>query len=42
LLSALAGGTFAVRHLDDRALIVNILPGEIIHDGKLVHLPLRY
>ena len=34
LLSALAGGTFAIRHLDDRALVVNILPGEIIHDGK--------
>jgi len=36
LLSALAGGAFAIRHLDDRALVVNILPGEIIHDGKPV------
>jgi len=39
LLSALAGGTFSIRHLDDRALVVNILPGEIIHDGdlKVIH-----
>jgi len=38
LLSALAGGAFAIRHLDDRALVVNILPGETIHDGKLVYV----
>ena len=38
LLSALAGGAFAIRHLDDRALVVNILAGEIIHDGKPGHL----
>lgn len=36
LLSALAGGTFTIRHLDDRALVVNTLPGEIIHDGKVI------
>jgi len=33
LLTALAGGTFAVQHLDDRALIVNLLPGEVIKSG---------
>ena len=37
LLSALAGGTFTIRHLDDRALVVNTLAGEIIRDGKAVH-----
>jgi len=39
LLSALAGGSFAIRHLDDRALVVNTYPGEIIHDGalKVIH-----
>jgi len=39
LLSALAGGSFAIKHLDDRALVVNINPGEIIHDGdlKVIH-----
>ena len=35
LLSALAGGAFAIRHLDDRALVVNIDSDEIIRDGKL-------
>ncbi|KAI0948456.1 hypothetical protein AcV7_009193 [Taiwanofungus camphoratus] len=33
LLTALAGGKFAVKHLDDRALIVNIAPGEVIKHG---------
>ncbi|KAG6850468.1 hypothetical protein H0H93_012889 [Arthromyces matolae] len=28
LLSALAGGKFAIKHLDDRALVVNLEPGE--------------
>jgi len=39
LLSALAGGSFSIRHLDDRALVVNISPEEIIHDGdlKVIH-----
>ncbi|KAG8925992.1 Type I HSP40 co-chaperone [Tulasnella sp. 419] len=35
LLTALAGGQFSIQHLDDRALTVNILPGEIIHHGAL-------
>lgn len=30
LLTALAGGQFAVKHLDDRALIVKIHPGEVL------------
>lgn len=34
LLSALGGGHFAIKHLDDRALIVNIRPGEVIKPGK--------
>ncbi|KDQ59400.1 hypothetical protein JAAARDRAFT_32961 [Jaapia argillacea MUCL 33604] len=33
LLTALGGGSFAIRHLDDRALVINLVPGEIIkHD----------
>ncbi|KAJ3331330.1 Type I HSP40 co-chaperone [Blyttiomyces sp. JEL0837] len=35
LLSALAGGQFAVTHLDDRVLLVNILPGEVIQPGDI-------
>lgn len=34
LLTALAGGQFAVSHLDDRKLIVTILPGEVIKPGE--------
>ena len=33
LLSALGGGQFTIKHLDNRALLVNILPGEVIKDG---------
>ena len=33
LLTALAGGQFAITHLDDRLLIVSILPGEVITPG---------
>lgn len=33
LLSALAGGQFAIKHLDDRVLHVNIRPGEVIKPG---------
>lgn len=35
LLSALGGGQFAIRHLDDRALMVNLEPGEIIKNDDL-------
>ena len=31
LLTALAGGQIAIKHLDDRALIVKIEPGEAKH-----------
>lgn len=34
LLTALAGGHFAIRHLDDRALIVKIEPGEVVKHGR--------
>ncbi|KAA1478372.1 DnaJ-domain-containing protein [Dentipellis sp. KUC8613] len=39
LLTALGGGQFAIKHLDDRALVVNIVPGEVIkHDAlKVIH-----
>lgn len=30
LLTALAGGKFAIKHLDERVLIVNIQPGEVL------------
>ena len=33
LLTALAGGQFGIRHLDDRALVVNIIPGDVIKTG---------
>jgi DnaJ homolog subfamily A member 2 len=34
LLTALAGGTIHIEHLDDRWLSVEILPGEVIKPGK--------
>jgi len=36
LLTALAGGQFAIKHLDDRALLVNIEPGEVVKHGMLL------
>ncbi len=33
LLKALAGGEFAIKHLDDRTLLVKIEPGEVIKHG---------
>jgi len=35
LLTVLAGGQFAIRHLDDRALIVQVHPGDITKHGML-------
>nr|ODN87889.1 chaperone regulator [Cryptococcus depauperatus CBS 7841] len=35
LLTALAGGEFAIEHLDDRALHVTIVPGEVIKPDAL-------
>lgn len=39
LLTALAGGHLAIKHLDDRALVVQIEPGEVIKPGdlKVIH-----
>ena len=34
LLTALAGGTIYIEHLDDRWLTVNIFPGDPITPGK--------
>jgi DnaJ family protein A protein 2 len=34
LLTALAGGHFPLRHVDDKTLKVNILPGEVIKPGS--------
>lgn len=34
LLTALAGGSIAVEHLDERWLTVSITPGEVISPGK--------
>jgi DnaJ family protein A protein 2 len=35
LLTALAGGEVVIKHLDDRALLVRFLPGEVIKNGML-------
>ncbi|KAI0786893.1 putative YDJ1-mitochondrial and ER import protein [Abortiporus biennis] len=35
LLTALGGGQFSIKHLDDRALIVNVSPGEVIKNGDV-------
>eukprot|EP00842_Homolaphlyctis_polyrhiza_P000969 jgi/Hompol1/1873/HPOL_002783-RA len=34
LTTALCGGKLAIKHLDDRVLMVNILPGEVIKPGE--------
>lgn len=33
ILTALGGGQLAVKHLDDRALLINLVPGEVIKQG---------
>jgi DnaJ family protein A protein 2 len=35
LLTALGGGQLAIKHLDDRALLINLVPGEVIKHGEL-------
>ncbi|GJJ72789.1 hypothetical protein EMPS_05147 [Entomortierella parvispora] len=35
LVTALAGGKILIPHLDDRVLVVDILPGEVIKPGEL-------
>jgi DnaJ family protein A protein 2 len=42
LITALAGGTIFIEHLDERWLSVDILPGEAIAPGKLNHFPRQY
>jgi DnaJ family protein A protein 2 len=39
LLTALGGGQLAIKHLDDRVLLINLVPGEVIkHDElKVIH-----
>jgi len=39
LLTALGGGVFSIKHLDDRVLQVQIRPGEVIKPGhqKVIH-----
>lgn len=39
LLTTLAGGQFAIKHLDDRALVVQVHPGDITKHGdvKVIH-----
>ena len=37
LLTALAGGTFYIEHLDERALKVEIVPGEVIKPSEFAH-----
>ncbi|KAI8096891.1 uncharacterized protein BX664DRAFT_378000 [Halteromyces radiatus] len=39
LLTALAGGQFAIPHLDDRILLVSVLPGEAIQPNMVKVIP---
>lgn len=39
LLTALAGGQFAVPHLDDRVLLVSVIPGEAIQPDMIKAVP---
>ncbi|KAI8365554.1 ATPase GET3 [Blakeslea trispora] len=39
LLTALAGGQFAIPHLDDRVLLVNVIPGEAIQPDMVKVIP---
>ncbi|ORY89346.1 putative YDJ1-mitochondrial and ER import protein [Leucosporidium creatinivorum] len=39
LLTALAGGSFTIPHLDERALLVKIAPGEVIKPGSIKVIP---
>lgn len=39
LLTALAGGQFAVPHLDDRVLLVTVIPGEAIQPNMIKVVP---
>ncbi|KAG8834249.1 Type I HSP40 co-chaperone [Serendipita sp. 399] len=39
ILTALGGGQFTIKHLDNRALLVNLVPGEVIKNDsvKVIH-----
>lgn len=37
LLTALGGGEVAIKHLDDRALVIRFVPGEVIKNGEAGH-----
>jgi DnaJ family protein A protein 2 len=37
LLTALGGGEYAIKHLDDRALIIKFEPGVVIKHGSWTH-----
>jgi len=39
LLTAIGGGQFTILHLDERALAVNIPPGEVVKPGDLKAIP---
>ncbi|GAA5940439.1 hypothetical protein JCM3775_005092 [Rhodotorula graminis] len=39
LLTALAGGSFVLRHLDERAIKMTVHPGEVIKPGSLKVIP---
>ncbi|EKM55839.1 uncharacterized protein PHACADRAFT_209359 [Phanerochaete carnosa HHB-10118-sp] len=39
ILTALAGGQFVIKHLDDRALVVKIHPGEVLRHNALKVIP---
>lgn len=38
LLTALAGGQFVIKHLDDRALLVKIEPGDVVKHGGFLDI----
>jgi DnaJ homolog subfamily A member 2 len=42
LLTALGGGQFGIKHLDDRALIVNLVRGEVIKHGMSTLIPFLF
>lgn len=39
LLTALAGGTIPIEHLDDRAIMATVKPGEVIKPGSIKIIP---
>ena len=42
LLTALAGGQFVIKHLDDRALLVKIEPGDVVKHGGFLDMHIIY